>query len=507
MKKDFSEALTRNIQNIFTLEFAKKNYNYTGSSQDYEPVTFFQNILNYYNPFYVFMELDGYKFKRALRDIRDTYSIPYTIDQEMQAKAYTELMEEIAKERSDYVSIYLELGSDSNIVLLSEPCVYTTKETIDVKRFFTSINVNQITSNSLHESQIHPLIKQNEEQMEALKNSLYHKYSCLIGGAGTGKSFVTAELINQLLLNKRDIVVLAPTHKAREALQDKLDERCLPVKVRTIHSFAYSKKKENIDTIIIDESGMIPTALLSKLTTRLKETQTIFVGDKNQLEPIEYGRPFETLQEILPKVELKKNNRSESPDIVKLGRWILGTEEKPQYTPNITQVQELKQAYELKPDVYISFLNETVDEINEHFRLKTTNRSISQKFAIGERIFAENNKAGRYYNGQIFIIESYKSIRNEKTGKKIQVYNAKELEESFTYAYALTVHKSQGSEWNTVAWIPTHSEYTDSQGNIQNLTDTQNLAYVAVTRAKRKLIIVGDKMKEKYEPQKGWIRL
>lgn len=486
---EYKKALADNINRVFTFEYAVEKHDFIGSRDSYEPITFFNKMLKTKNPFYVFMELEGHRFQAARNQIV-RYKIPYTIDQEKQAKSYTELMEEMANNRSDYAQIYLEIGQDDKIVLLQEPHIYTTKETLNVHSFLTCINTLQKTSNIIYDELITSKIKTNTEQMRALKNCLEYKYSCLIGGAGTGKSFVTAEIINQLLLNGKEVTVLAPTHKAREALQEKLNQRSIPIKVKTIHSYVY--KKSETDVIIIDEAGMLSTELLSKITNVLKKTQTIFVGDKNQLEPINYGRPFERLQKILKVSELFKNNRSEAADIVALGREILNMPQNDSMGhPNIRIVEELEGAYELNPDIYISYKNKTVDKINEHFRLKHNNRSISPLFAIGERILAEKNYAPKYYNGQTFIIDSKNTAINEKTGAKITFSTQTELERNFTYAYALTVHKSQGSEWDNVAFIPSED-------------DTQNLAYVAITRAKRKLIIVGDKLKGHYEPQEEW---
>ncbi|MCO8296602.1 ATP-binding domain-containing protein, partial [Tetragenococcus halophilus] len=67
----------------------------------------------------------------------------------------------------------------------------------------------------------------------------------------------------------------------------------------------------------------------------------------------------------------------------------------------------------------------------------------------------------------------------------------KDLESNFDLAYGLTIHKSQGSEWDTVAYLP-------------NSIDTKNLAYVAVTRAKKKLIIIGDDLKTEYKKEREW---
>ena len=88
----------------------------------------------------------------------------------------------------------------------------------------------------------------------------------------------------------------------------------------------------------------------------------------------------------------------------------------------------------------------------------------------------------------------FSEIKNINTGKIIRLKKDLDLEYNFDYAYALTVHKSQGSEWDVVAYQPSE-------------LDSQNIAYVAVTRAKKKLIIIGDGLKEVYPPERKWRQL
>ena len=134
-------------------------------------------------------------------------------------------------------------------------------------------------------------------------------------------------------------------------------------------------------------------------------------------------------------------------------------------------------------------MNQSVGEINESQRLKQGSDSISRKFKIGEKIIAKTNQKNKFYNGQLFEVTGHSQITNLTTRKTINVDNWRDLDYNFDYAYGLTIHKSQGSEWDTVAYQP-------------SAHDTENLAYVAVTRAKKKLIIVGGDINPK--PEKQW---
>ncbi|MDK6419951.1 AAA family ATPase, partial [Actinotignum timonense] len=73
----------------------------------------------------------------------------------------------------------------------------------------------------------------------------------------------------------------------------------------------------------------------------------VFVGDKNQLPPIEYGRPFELLQQSVTVSELKENRRSEAADIIALGKEVIGIPQNANMnTPNIVFAPTIQSAFE-----------------------------------------------------------------------------------------------------------------------------------------------------------------
>ena len=493
---NFTTALTNNIRRTFTFAFVKNKYNYKGVADTYDPIAFFINALENQNPFKIMMELEGFAYKRALENIH-RYEIPYTPEQERKARIFHDVTTKMQKYRSDYIKEYIDTDDlkDTGIVLTKEPYYLTTQSTIYVAKKLKDIPKNLLTTNTFYRNKLPQTIKPETEQYEAIKHCLNEKISCLIGGAGTGKSFVTATIIDQLKHNELDVVVLAPTHKAREALQDKLDQASVRANVRTIHSFVHNP--ENAHAIVVDEAGMLSTPLLEKLLSHyVVNQQYIFIGDKNQIPPVEYGRPFEKIQELFPTFELKQNHRSESADIIALGREILG---KPQNAnmnhPNIEVVATSQEAFKRGAQVALSFTNRNVQQTNEEQRIKNGKSSISPKMSVGDIIIAKtNNRERGYFNGQIFeLITPNKALK--KGGSKIITFKtSKDLEYNFDLAYGLTIHKSQGSEWDVVAYQPSDQ-------------DTKNLAYVAVTRAKKRLIIIGDELKSEYKEEQQWRHL
>ena len=489
---NFTQALTNNIERTYTFAFVKNKNLYDGSADSYDPVTFFTNQLYTSNPFKVMMELDGFAYKRALENIQ-RYKIPYTAEQERQARIYHDITTQMQKQRSDYVCEYIELSDlkDTGITLFKKPFYLTTDETLRVTSKLKMLPRNKPIFNVVYDDTIPKMLRDSKEQYLALKQCLSTQISCLIGGAGTGKSYVTASIINQLKKNHKKVVVLAPTHKAREALQDKLDIGKVNITVRTIHSFVHNPS--DCEAIVIDESGMLSTPLFEKLLSHYSTQQLIFIGDKNQIPPVEYGRPFEKIQEIFPVFELTENRRSESADIIALGREILGIPQNANMQmPNIEIVPDSKTAFDHGAEVALTFTNKNVAKINEEQRIKNGIPTISPRMCVGDVIVAKtNNRERHFFNGQIFELIA-PNIAKKKGGTTIVSFkSSKDLERNFDLAYGLTIHKSQGSEWNTVAYEPSE-------------LDTKNLAYVAVTRAKKRLIIIGDGLKTEYKSDREW---
>ena len=487
MNYTFSEAITNNIERTYTFAHAKGAHGYEGTPDNFNPHDFFNQLLRG-NPFDTFMVLEGFAFKLTLRTLK-RYGIPYTPEQEYRAKIYYEVTEQMAKERSDSIHRFIEGDiSKTGIVKLTDDYLFTTKDTVNVAEFIQRLPRQKLTDNVLYENKVSELLLGSKEQMAALETSLKYQISCLIGRAGTGKSYVTAEIVNQLRQNDKTVAILAPTHKAKEALQEKLSVG----EVKTIHSFVH--RPFECDVIVIDESGMLSTPLFNKLARAYDGQQLIFIGDKNQLPPVEYGRPFERIQEEFTVSELKQNKRSEARDIIALGNQILGIPQNANMKPeNIEVVSNSIEAYQKGVSVILTYTNKEVKAINEYQRIKHGTDSLYPNFKIGEKIIATTNYKNKFYNGQLFEVVGFNTIQDVRTKRTVTLNSAKELEYNFDYAYALTIHKSQGSEWDVVGYLP--SEH-----------DTMNLAYVAVTRAKKKLVIING-LNDHYRADKKWRQL
>jgi len=160
--------------------------------------------------------------------------------------------------------------------------------------------------------------------------------------------------------------------------------------------------------------------------------------------------------------------------------------------PNIEVVPSSAEAFKQGAEVALTYTNNVVKEINEEQRIKNGTPTIAPHVSVGDVIVAKTNNRNRgFYNGQIFEMVGQNLAKKKNSAQTISFKTQKDLESNFDLAYGLTIHKSQGSEWDTVAYLP-------------NSIDTKNLAYVAVTRAKKKLIIIGDDLKTEYKKEREW---
>ena len=470
LRTQYSKALTNNIERTFTFAHAKNVHGLEVEPHNYNAVDTFNWLVDR-DPFGTFMQLDGYAFISTLNAL-ERYDIPYTAEQERKARVYFEVTKDMERTKSDVSFNYQENIEGTGIVKVADPHIYTTEKTMQSKRFIETLPRNKKTFNYIYEDKVPKALFDSAEQFEALKNSVENHVSCLIGGAGTGKSFVTSGIVEQLMLNEKHVTILAPTHKSKSALQQKLKRGT----VSTIHSYAYGRRGKT-DVIVIDEAGMLSTELMAKLASVYSGEQLVFVGDKNQLPPIGYGRPFEVIQEFFPTVELRANRRSEAKDIIALGREIINEPFNANIAQNnIFQVDTVEEAFQMGAEVLLTYTRDEVRKANEIQRIKNGKPAIDSGFSIGDKIVAKTNME-HWFNGQLFQIISWNKAQDEQ-GNIVTFRTSYELKNNFDLAYALTTHKSQGSEWNVVAYKPTS-------------WDTLNLAYVAVTRAKKRLIIVG----------------
>ena len=392
------------------------------------------------------------------------------------------------------------------------------------------------------------------EQKLAVEKSCNSLISVITGGAGVGKTSSLACIISYLLEVKKydinDIALCAPTGKASQRMQESIFKQTnRKFKATTIHvllevnpvdekleTFRFNKdNKLNKKCIVIDETSMLNYRVANALISAIKlGTKVIFLGDIEQLEPIGAGYFFRDLIEskvpttYLKEIHRQKGNSTIIPlsiairdenlfekDIEKQDDFLfidmpktLPFEEQLDAIAHIFMVSVKKSS--LEDTMIITPYRET--EKNDAMDSKTLSVYIQDillpdkegeliiqkngyKFKIGSKVIQTRNNNAKdkgLINGQIGYItdinveESLVCVDFE--GKEVWL-SPKDLDD-LRLAYAITVHKSQGSDWKNVIYCCFTKIGKD--GREQNMNN-KNLVYTAVTRAKTNLVVVGYK--------------
>lgn len=159
----------------------------------------------------------------------------------------------------------------------------------------------------------------SEEQIEALVGSLSKWISIIYGGPGTGKTFILSEIIRTANMMGKKVLCLAFTGAATTRIKETTKENNVfeLTEIFTINmaiTLANYIIEQNFRYVVIDEISMVSTQLISKFFSTFKRQnfQYIFIGDENQLEPIEWGNFMKCLNKTpVTKYRLTKNYRSQ----------------------------------------------------------------------------------------------------------------------------------------------------------------------------------------------------
>ncbi|MBS0628668.1 MAG: AAA family ATPase [Verrucomicrobia bacterium] len=329
------------------------------------------------------------------------------------------------------------------------------------------------------------------EQSDALQNVLSHPLSIITGGPGTGKTFTAAQIVKGL---QATTILTAPTGKAASHLESQIDH---PVRSGTLHSLLevrgpldYAKEVTPLDAelIIVDECSMIDPPLFARLLTAIgPDTRLVLMGDRNQLPAVEGGSIFADLIESnqIPTAELTKCMRSDRNEILNLAKAILdGTAEE-------IRTIDLGFADKDIESIYQRLWNHVKDRDFNRFRILSTLRKGPLGVdALNTYLFEKFSKITTQFPIMIRRNDSRTGLSNGDTGilkgqtatfSAGQQFSIHELP-PFEYAYCISVHKSQGSEYEQVLFlVPDGSEAFGKE-----------VLYTAVTRAKLKLEIDGN---------------
>ena len=384
-------------------------------------------------------------------------------------------------------------------------------------------------------------IEYAEKQKEAIATAVNKGILILTGGPGTGKTTTLNGIINLFEKDQLDIALCAPTGRAAQRMTEATGRtattihRLLEVEWGENDKPVFKRNLRNpldCQAVIVDEMSMVDIFLFSSLLDALPfGCRLIMVGDSDQLPSVSAGNVLKDLIEcnLLPVVELKEIFRqSMGSNIVRNAHAIVNGEHiETEYKDgdfffmhrhfpldavrtvkelctkrlpdaygfdSATQIQVLCPSK--KGDTGTFNLNQVLQEaINPSEKGKAEYYTGYRLFREGDKVMqtknnynihweSQDDEGDGIYNGDIGFIEIIDIARDaiviDFSGKRA-TYNKEQLTE-IELAYAVTVHKSQGSEFDAVV-MPVIS--------VNNRLCYRNLLYTAVTRAKKLLILVG----------------
>lgn len=470
-------------------------------------------------------------------DQGDTYSFFQEI--------YSSIIKYLPDLKSEDLEYYLlKLSKQKRVVIKKEK--YYLKELYDAEEYIADriYRLNNMERRKLPKlkEKIKELeqkigITYDESQKNAIINSLNNNFTITTGGPGTGKTTIIKGIIRMLVdtchISPQNIALLAPTGRASR----KLIEVC-NIPAYTIHKYLGWDKDNNTflhneinvckeEYIIVDEASMIDTMLMFSLLkgTRL-DSKFIFIGDYYQLPSVSQGQVLKDMidSEVLDVIKLNNLYRQKDGNyIINLAHEIKNKELSDNFLTKkedynfievdndyvLTSIKDiilkaLEKGYREKDIQVLAPMYKSqngIDNLNkmlqEIFNPKSNDKN---ELIVGNKIYREGDKILELVN------DSDNSISNGDLGYIINITNKEkngnkknEIIVDFdgnivsfspdkfiniTHGYAISVHKSQGGEFNMVI-IPFVNSFKRMLYN--------KLIYTAVTRAKSKLILIGSR--------------
>ena len=369
-------------------------------------------------------------------------------------------------------------------------------------------------------------LQYDEIQKDAILKATVSKVMVLTGGPGTGKTTTTLGMIAVLRSRGKRILLAAPTGRAAKRMTETTG-----MEARTIHRLlefkppeGYQRNEENRlegDVLIVDECSMIDVILMNALLKAIPpRMQLILVGDVDQLPSVGAGNVLRDIIDsgVFPVVRLTRIFRQARSSRIILNAHRINTGEFPDLSNGAgtdfffvpaeepeTAAQEIVRLVKTRLPKYRQVLPSEIQVLTPMQRgavgaanlntllqealnpSETCLRRSGYSFRLYDKVMQiRNNYDKEVFNGDVGTISALnleeRNLRVRFDDREVE-YDVTELDE-LAQAYAVTIHKSQGSEYPIVVMPMLMTHFVMLQ---------RNLLYTGVTRAKKLLVLVGTK--------------
>lgn len=383
------------------------------------------------------------------------------------------------------------------------------------------------------------------KQRQAIREAMYNGLLVITGGPGTGKTTIINSILDILEESQEEVLLAAPTGRAAKRMTETTGREAKTIHRLLEYGFSNEGEEQSFqknedaplaaDVVIIDEVSMVDILLMNHLLKAIAPgTRLILVGDKDQLPSVGPGNVLKDIIEsgIVKVVHLDEIFRQAQESMIVINAHNINKGDLPQLNvknkdfffnrapskeellqiiinlcstrlPNYKGFNPLEDIQVLTPMkkglVGVKQLNKSLQEVlnppikakaekqvgEDIFREGDKVMQIKNNYNISWTIEGEEHKGEGIFNGDFGIIQNI-DLEDDKVSvlfdeEKLVEYDYNQLDE-LELAYAVTVHKSQGSEFPVVimpiSWGPP-------------MLLTRNLLYTAVTRAKSLVVLVG----------------
>ncbi len=360
-------------------------------------------------------------------------------------------------------------------------------------------------------------IRLTAEQREAVRTCLNHRLTLLLAPAGCGKTTVSQAIIQYAGTDR--FLLCSPTGKAAKNLSDHTNLPAATVHrtlgIRRIEDFLDVEPMDDIDLILVDEATMMTVDMLAGLLRAASENcRIVLLGDQNQLPAVGPGNVVNELVALgFPVAKLAQNHRLRGNDCALRKnvlsydalRWTANLDEDESFLCRYSDdtdallnelVTEAVKRYRAGESVQVlTFLRHDVLEINRRIQLHL-NPPVSGKMTLEYRgfVFADsdrviltaNDNSRGCFNGEtdILHISETGAYSVELDDGRRPEWSELDIPDHILPAYAITVHRAQGSEYDSVLlYVP----------RCCRSVLHRNSFYAGISRAKQRLLLYGER--------------